>query len=84
MKLYAKSLHIYWDAENHIEYRIPAGESLEVPDHIASYLIENHPDKLSRYQEPAQAFATTQVVQTEDRQMRPRRTRIPNSRGEVA
>ena len=74
VKLYAESLHIYEDRETKRHWWIPAGEWREVPDDIARFLVEAHPNKLKILRDDPQIIRNTEVLAAPvDREMKPRR-----------
>jgi len=46
IKVFAFSAHSYEDRKNKRIYRINSGEVKEIPEDIAMYILESHPDKL--------------------------------------
>ena len=73
-KVFAKTLHVYEDRGTHRHWWIPAGEWREVPDDIASYLIAEHPEKLSYFED--QTILNTEMSAPVDREMKPRRRKV--------
>ena len=84
MRVFARSLHIYRDAEKKYDYWFPAGQWIEVPGEIATMLVEAHPAKLfilkpgqntpeDPVERPAQVIVDTEMPPQFDREMKSRR-----------